>query len=563
VTTIDRSGRAAVGANAAIAVALVVLLAAVALVAKPPAPPGIAEFAPQAAQAITKAPPGQSSQFGRGATSCSGGPCLGLATTTTLPGATTTVVPVTTPGAPVIAGVPSSLQCFTWPDGAVTQTFDPQSPPCVPDWPQAARGNGGATSPGVTATSIRIGIAGSSSEPPAAALLTFFNQHFELYGRQLVAVDDAVASTGIGPQYEHAQAVQDLEDHEFAAIFGDYTQDDDLPYLSALAQERVIGVNAYSTNVTTRQLVSMAPFAWSYYPTVDQQELNLGQFSCRALVGHPASQAGESSLRSATRSFAVLYPDPDGANAIPVGTLQSALGTCGASLPSDEYEGYVQADAQGVSQPSQQNDELMLALKSKGVTTVYVTGRSVDTFNALSAANLVGYHPEWVIFNTADYYDGAYTATAPTQLSSMSGIAYWNKELPAITDVGDESFSEEAAPINWSDEYESLYKALLLVASGIQAAGPDLTPTTFANGLDNLAFPNPEADSAPTFPARVGFSKSSPAMVDDFGLWSWQPGGMDYSAAPAARNTGAYCYVGGGKRWSLGSWPTQDPWPAC
>ena len=42
-----------------------------------------------------------------------------------------------------------------WPDGKVTQTFDPQSPACIASWPEAAKGNGGATTRGVSTSTTR------------------------------------------------------------------------------------------------------------------------------------------------------------------------------------------------------------------------------------------------------------------------------------------------------------------------------------------------------------------------------------------------------------------------
>src|SRR4051794_3308676 len=110
--------------NGVVAAVLVGLLAAVALVAKPSAPPGIGEFAPQAAKPITKAPAQaastQQSGVGVGKTTATS-PATGL-------GARPAPKPTAT------AGVPSALQCYTWPDGEVTQTFDPQSPPCIAAW---------------------------------------------------------------------------------------------------------------------------------------------------------------------------------------------------------------------------------------------------------------------------------------------------------------------------------------------------------------------------------------------------------------------------------------------
>src|SRR5689334_3112288 len=181
--TLHRRGRAVPIFNATVATALLGLLAAVALVVRPPSPPGIAEFAPQAAKPISKAPPGQASMFDDGT-----GPCQ-MATTCTDRSRQGTGAgkPVPRPTTGQLA-VPSALQCYTWPDGSVTQTFDPQSPPCIASWPEAARGNGGATTRGVDATTVRIGIPmdpASKQRAQFQPLFDFFNTHYEFYGRRL------------------------------------------------------------------------------------------------------------------------------------------------------------------------------------------------------------------------------------------------------------------------------------------------------------------------------------------------------------------------------------------
>src|SRR6185312_7657267 len=107
-------GRTVTTVNAAVSVALLVLLATIAFVVRPPAPPGIAEFAPQAAKPITKAPPGQTGA--QSATvNCPPGKHCAL-------GDSQAAAKTRTAASPV-AGVPSALQCFSWPDGSVTQTF--------------------------------------------------------------------------------------------------------------------------------------------------------------------------------------------------------------------------------------------------------------------------------------------------------------------------------------------------------------------------------------------------------------------------------------------------------
>src|SRR5687767_10880166 len=174
-----------VAVNAVVAVTVLALVAVLALVVKPPAPPGIAAFAPQAAKPITKAPLGQSAELGTGEGQCADGQvCTGPSTS---PAPSASALPSVGPSLPSEArGVPSALQCYTWPDGTVTQTFDPQSPPCIASWDDT-KGNGGVTSPGVTATEIQVALptASVSSWPTVSPIVDFFNTRFQLYGRKI------------------------------------------------------------------------------------------------------------------------------------------------------------------------------------------------------------------------------------------------------------------------------------------------------------------------------------------------------------------------------------------
>src|SRR5688572_21324032 len=181
--TSRRSQLPVVAVNAVIAVTVLALVAVLALVVKPPAPPGIAAFAPQASKPITKAPLGQSAQSGEGAGECAEGQvCTGPSSSPSA--SATSVLPSTGPSLPPMTrGVPSALQCYTWPSGAVTQTFDPQSPPCIATWDDR-KGNGGATSPGVTATEVRVAFpmhsnASWSTWPRLQPIVDFFNTRFQ------------------------------------------------------------------------------------------------------------------------------------------------------------------------------------------------------------------------------------------------------------------------------------------------------------------------------------------------------------------------------------------------
>ncbi len=99
------------------------------------------------------------------------------------------------------------------------------------------------------------------------------------------------------------------------------------------------------------------------------------------------------------------------------------------------------------------------------------------------------------------------------------------------------------------------YQMMLLLASGIQAAGPKLTPDTFAAGLQRTAFPNSGAGAAPYYQASVGF-KDDHSMIDDEALLWWSANAPAYGTRTA--DVGGWCYIDSGARWRLGTWPSRE-----
>jgi hypothetical protein len=93
---------------------------------------------------------------------------------------------------------------------------------------------------------------------------------------------------------------------------------------------------------------------------------------------------------------------------------------------------------------------------------------------------------------------------------------------------------------------------LLLLASGIQMAGPHLTPATFQHALQTTTFPN---SYSPLVEGAVGFEGGSFAMtVDAEAMWWSQSAVGPY----AGQGAGTWCYAGGRHRiseWRAGPSP--------
>jgi hypothetical protein len=92
------------------------------------------------------------------------------------------------------------------------------------------------------------------------------------------------------------------------------------------------------------------------------------------------------------------------------------------------------------------------------------------------------------------------------------------------------------------------YHSWLLLAAGIQMAGPDLTPATFEAGLERAAFPNPVS---PLYEGAVGFNGGNHGMTLDSTVWWWN----NAARSPSA---GSICYFNHGQRIPNGAWTPMD-----
>ena len=117
----------------------------------------------------------------------------------------------------------------------------------------------------------------------------------------------------------------------------------------------------------------------------------------------------------------------------------------------------------------------------------------------------------------------------------------------------DLSFDDADDSGNFRNNHER-YRTALLLASGLQMAGPNLTPESFARGLQRTVFPNPEH---PINAGSVGFNDGDHSMTDDAAEYWWSQ--TDPSPYPK-EGVGTICYVDHGARHRTGTWPSGgDP----
>jgi hypothetical protein len=369
------------------------------------------------------------------------------------------------------------------------------APPCVPAW---HGDNGGATAPGVTATTITLtyrlsysaqqsalNAVGGDAVPQDAAYVAdlrtyvaYFNREFELYGRHVVlktfqGQGDYVAEDQ-GQDLAAAQA--DAVTARDLGAFGDVTflLTSSIPYEEDLAAEHVISFSP--TGDSHRWFAAYRPYEYSIWASGTKIAASYVDTVCERMAHLPAVFAGSATLRGRTRVFGLLTPDsPD---YLHVGDeVASGLASCGAGLAKREAYPIDEAQMEQVAVSA------VAQLRAKGVTTVLCLCDPVFPVFLTQAADQQGYHPEWLVPN---YLDPAARLPAQDQWSHAISVDGW--PMPSASSSEPDQVYARADPGHAPAEQYAMvaYYTLLEVFDGLQMAGPHLTPESFAAGLAAL-----------------------------------------------------------------------------
>jgi hypothetical protein len=441
------------------------------------------------------------------------------------------------------------------------------APPCVAPW--KGGDNGGATAPGVTADTITIALYQAQPDLLQQAFfentgsdeslakerdtvqeyIDYFSAHYELYGRTIKLVtikasgapDDSVAAK--------ADAIKVATDLHAFASFGGPGQT--TAYAEELAARGVLCVGDCVIAEPQSFHERHAPYVWPTTASPEQASEHWAAFVGKQLAGGKAAHAGDA-LRSKRRVFGVVHYDDDaGTFAKSVKHFEQLLAGYGvkvaATVPYSLDLTTAQQDARTI----------IAKLKSAGVTSVILAGDPVFPTFLTKEATAQNWFPEWVVLGYA-FTD---TAVFGRQYDQQQWAhAFGVSLLPArTTDVIDELGNL----ITWqtghppaAKTFRELVQAPLVFFTGVHLAGPKLTATTFAAGLDR--FP----PAATTTPTRLHLSWGK------HGIWKGidLTGGDDATVIwwdPAAKGpdevgrdgTGLYRYADEGARYLPGQWP--------
>lgn len=237
--------------------------------------------------------------------------------------------------------------------------------------------------------------------------------------------------------------------------------------------------------------------------------------------------------------------------------LKPVLSACGAQIADEFYTD------QFFVNPATWQGVMSRFKVTSGVSTVICLCWSYDLAVSIGpAATNQGYFPEWLLtpyFQTLQA--GVMKLIPAAQAKHMFGINTMPRDVSFAEDIAIQAVKEvnpAGYTANDSNTRQFLidlaYKNVLLLASGIQMAGPNLTPETFEEALHAERFPNPDH---PTRPGKVRFTGGVHSMIMDAAEFWWS------TTAPSPYNdsgvqNGAWCYVDAGERYRIGQWPAAS-----
>jgi len=467
----------------------------------------------------------------------------------------------------------------------------PYAPPCLPRF---TGNNGGATSNGVTSSTIVLAqrefpstantqaVAAQAKNAGAAlpqvtdqvqqVFLDYFNKAYELYGRHVVLQkvtgtgDATTESLGQG----QAQACADADTianqmHAFGEVgltFNDtFVSGGTGPFSQCAAQQKLVEFNgnAYFDESTFQQ---QNPYVWNEATDCERIANQTADAFNKLLVGKPAIYAGDSGLKTQTRKFGTYVP-----NLAPyercngsTSSIFNQVMTKKYHVPSSVFSTNFRYGLD-ISTFQQSAQQAMIQFKAAGVTTVVLACDPFSVMDLTKAAAAQNYHPEWLLNGVAltDLDQSAQTYDQGEVTGHLFGLS---EAAPSVDTTGPNSLAGKlyqqltghAIPAGTDGNYSQL----AMIFDMLQAAGPNLTPANLARGvhaLPTLGAPSFQYGHWNFKAGANGLPTGSHTAISDARFIYWDGNGT----SPLNGKQGTYTEVFGGKRFTLGEWPTPLP----
>ena len=423
---------------------------------------------------------------------------------------------------------------------------DPYSPPCI----SFSGNNGGATAPGVSANAINVTYRFTSDsqsfqqtlaslgganitdtnadiERTITAMATYFDNHFQFYGRKLnfefFNGQGSITNEllGSGQQQADADAVTSAQsEHAFAELNAASE-----PYGVALSQQHV--VNFGVPYLSGQFMGQYAPYMWSLDTESNDVVQATSDLYLKSLAGGNAAYAG-GSLQGKPRKVAIIAPSNP--------WYQSAAQT---AVQQDAAAGHPVADniqyQLNLSTLSSQASNVISQLQNDGITTVICGCDPVFPVYLTSRAAEQGYTPEWVVAGVAlTDNDIVGQLFQQSEWSHAFGVTFNGPTLPKQNTFGYAAYKQINPSSEPANAVDIIYAQMYEMAIGIEMAGPDLTAQTFENGM--RAYPGSTAGASNALYGTWQFPTGHFTPQMDWSFIYWNP----TKTSPYNDKTGSY-----------------------
>jgi hypothetical protein len=386
-------------------------------------------------------------------------------------------------------------------------------------------------------------------------LQQYFNTRYQTYNRR-VRIIACWGQSPPTPESRRADATQHYTSYHpyaFVSLLSANGEPYGPAYEDVLLRKGVMQFSAVPF-LPAAQFKKNAPLVWDYAPSVEQLAAKYASYICTKVVNRPVSFSGNNDIGK-PRVLGLLHvQDPGYPGLDLMGTVvKKQVQACGGQIKAEAvYNGpYCVCLHQDDPNYAVKN---MAAFQQAGVTTILWPG-GWEEKQTKSAAQL-RYYPEWVMagdgeidgYGVAQLQDKDAWAHAVlvSDTPRYAKYAQSDKCYLAVTEV-DPSFPEQDA--RYVCPLGKPYEALRQLFTGIQLAGPRLTPQKVEEGFRAIP-PKPSDD--PGTPSCFYDAGDFTCVKDAQAEW-WDSNTTANNGRP-----GCWKMAEGGKRYLAGKWPSGD-----
>ncbi len=428
--------------------------------------------------------------------------------------------------------------------------------------------NGGATSTGVTPTTVKVVYYVPEQNDPVINYIesaakdtatnqqniqtmqdwvSFYNHYYELYGRKVVLIPYTATGVSDDPVAARADAVTIATNIAPFAVWGGPVLTP--AFADELAARHVLCIDCGSGN-TAAYFQQRAPYVWSLSILATQGLVHVTEFLRKQVAGYDASFAGEADFRHRLRRFGMIALVNDSQTAAQLRQAQQSFAA--AHIPVVQYVTYASPLDLQTQAPA-----LIAKLKDAGVTSVLFSGDPVAPQTLTRAATAQNYFPEWIITGSVLTDVAAFARTYDqTQWAHAFGVSFGAARTGVTGAITLYQWYFGHTPPDPTGAAVSVVDAALFFPV-IQGVGPDLTAQNFQHALFAGA-PTPHAITQPSLSwGNHGIWPTTDyGGVDDATAVWWNPKAVGPDEL-GHQGAGLYEYVDGGRRYLPGQWPTE------